>query len=49
MGDDLMSCEMDLFGPMYIAGRDFFCKHCVLLHYGTYVFFLVIQNFIMRN
>lgn len=30
MGDDVMSCEIDLFGSMYIAGRDQFYKQCVL-------------------
>lgn len=39
MGDDVMSCEIDLFGSMYIAGRDLSCKHSVLALRNLLFFF----------
>lgn len=49
MGDDVMSCEIDLFGSMYIAGRDQFYKQCVLSTTEGIYFSLVTQDLIMRD
>lgn len=49
MGDDVMSCEIDIFGSMYIAGRDLFYKQCVLSTMECICFPLVTQDLIMRD